>query len=370
MGKLTARRVERMRRPGRYGDGGTLFLVVTEHKGRIRRQWVQRLVIQGTRRDMGLGGFPFVSLTEARDLALDNRRIARKGGDPRALMESGKVPTVAEAARATLEAHSKRWAASTAAHWLPVLEAHAGAIWGRAVDSVSKTDVIAVLKAAGKNADKVKMRLRQVFAWAVGYGFVDTNPVPVNGELKAVMPTERREVKHHKAMDWRAVPEFFRSLPTTAAGQCLRLLIVCGLRQNEARNLRWSDIDTDARMLTIDADRMKSRREFRQPLTTAARAVLDAMPRRGDLVFPSERTGRALSDVALQGLAKKAGVTCHGFRSSFSTWGADNSHDETVIEHCLHHLTGNSVSRSYNRSEYIDRRRAIMDAWAAHVLAG
>ena len=368
MSKLTARRVERMRKPGRYGDGGTLHLVVTEHKGRIRKQWVQRLVIQGTRRDMGLGGYPFVSLTEARDLALDNRRIARKGGDPRALMESGKVPTVAEAARATLGAHSKRWAASTAAHWLPVLEAHAGAIWGRAVDSVGKADVIAVLKAAGKNADKLKLRLRQTFAWCVGFGFIDTNPVPVNGELKAVMPTERREVKHHKAMDWRAVPEFFRSLPTSAAGRCLSLAILLALRQSEARNLRWSNVRDD--MIVIDSARMKSRREFRQPLTTAARAMLDAMPRRGDLVFPSERTGRALSDVALQAITKRAGVTVHGFRASFSTFHADNNGDETAVEHSLHHLTGSAVSRAYCRSDYIDRRRRVLDAWAAHVLAG
>jgi len=149
----------------------------------------------------------------------------------------------------------------------------------------------------------------------------------------------------------------------------MRLLILCGLRSNEARGLLWSDVDTDAGMLVIPAERMKSRREFRQPLTGAARAVLDAMPRRGPLVFPSERTGRALSDMALQGLAKKAGVTVHGFRSAFSTWAADNGQDETAVEHCLHHLTGNAVSRSYNRSDYVDRRRAVLDSWAAHVVS-
>lgn len=367
MGKLTARRVERMRKPGRYGDGGTLFLVVTEHKGRVRKQWVQRIVIHGTRRDIGLGGFPTVSLTEAREQAIDNRRLARRGGDPRALAEATKVPTVAEAAQATYEAHARRWAASTAARWMPVLEAHAGAIWGARVDTVTKAAVVDVIKNAGKNADKVKMRLRQTFAWCVGYGFIDTNPVPVNGELRAVMPEERREVKHHKALDWRKMPEYFRGLPTTAAGRCMRLLILCGLRSGEARNLLWSDVQDD--MIVIPADRMKSRREFRQPLTTAARAVLDAMPRRGDLVFPSERTGRALSDVAVQALAQKASATVHGFRSSFSTWGAENGQDETVVEHCLHHLTGNSVSRSYNRSDYVDRRRALLTAWGEFVTA-
>ncbi len=367
MGRLTARRAERLTKPGRYGDGGTLHLWVTERNGRVRKQWVQRVMVQGVRRDIGLGGYPFVSLTEARDLAFENRKIARKGGDPRAVMESGKVPTVEQAARATLAAHGKRWATSTAAHWLPVLEAHAGAIWGRTVDTVTKRDCVDVIKAAGKNADKVKMRLRQTFAWAVGYGFIDANPVPVNGELQAVLGADKRTVKHHTAMPWADVPAFFAALPETAAGACLALLILCGLRSNEARNLRWTDVDPDARMLTIPAERMKSRREFRQPLTAAALAVIGGMPRRGDLVFASERTGRALTDVALQARTKGAGVTVHGFRASFSTWAAENGQDETAVEHCLHHLTGTEVSRSYNRSDYIDRRRRVLDAWATHV---
>ena len=370
MGKLTQRRVDRMRRPGRYSDGATLTLLVTEHKGRIRRQWVQRLTIHGVRRDLGLGGADYVSIGEAREIARENRAIARKGGDPRALMESGKVPTVAEAAQATLEAHAKRWAASTAAHWLPVLERHAGAIWERSVDTVTKRECVDVIKGAGANADKVKMRLRQTFAWAIGYGFVEQNPVPVNGELQAVLGAARRTVKNHKAMPWAGVPAFFAALPSTAAGRCMALLVLCGLRSGEARDLLWSDVDTDARMLTIPAARMKSRREFRQPLTTAALAVLDQMPRKGDLVFPSERTRRALTDVALQGLTKKAGVTVHGFRASFSTWAAENNQDETAVEHCLHHLTGTEVSRAYCRSDYIDRRRKVLDAWAAFVIAG
>ncbi len=367
MGKLTARRVERMRKPGRYGDGGTLFLVVTEHKGRIRKQWVQRLVIHGTRRDMGLGGFPFVSLTEARDLALDNRRIARKGGDPRTLAASGSVPTVAQAAQATRDTHAKRWAASTAAAFLPVLTAHCAAIWECPVDRVTRAQVLGILQAAtGSNRDKVRARLAQVFDWAVVFHGIES-PMPQNGQLRAAMGDAKRTVKHHKALPWADVPAFFAALPTSAAGRCLSLAILLALRSNEARNLQWSDIDADARMLTIPAERMKSRREFRQPLTTAALAVLDAMPRRGDLVFPSERTRRALTDVALQGLTKKAGVTVHGFRSSFSTWAAENEQDETAVEHGLHHLTGTEVSRSYNRSQYVDRRRKVLDAWAAHV---
>ena len=208
-----------------------------------------------------------------------------------------------------------------------------------------------------------------VFDWATVYGHCAESPMPQNGQLRAVMDTTRKG-GHHAAMDWHLAPEFFAGLPTTAAGQCMRLLVLLGLRSNEARNLRWSDIDTDAQMLTIEASRMKSRREFKQPVTTAAQTVIDSMPKRGDLVFPSERTGRPLSDMALQGLAKKADVTCHGFRASFSTWAADNGQDATAVEHCLHHLTGTEVSRAYCRSEYVERRRTVLDARAAFILAG
>ena len=126
-------------------------------------------------------------------------------------------------------------------------------------------------------------------------------------------------------------------------------------------------MDLDAGMVVIPAERMKSRREFRQPLTTAARAVIGSMPRRGDLVFPSGQTGRALSDMALQRLARKSGCTVHGFRAAFSTWAAENGQDETAVEHCLHHLTGTAVSRAYCRSAYIDRRRKVLDAWGEYV---
>ena len=247
MGKLTVRRIEALKTPGRYGDGGTLHLVVTLHKGRVRKQWVQRVVVKGQRRDIGLGGYPFVSLSEARSQAFDNRRLARRGGDPPALMQSGRVPTVGEAAASTLETHSRRWAASTVAAWMPVLVQHCGAIWGRPVDQVGRAGVIDVLKAAGKQTivDKLKMRLRQTFAWAVAYGFVEANPVPVNGELRAAMPDAERKVQHHAALAYDDLPAFFGGLPATAGGRCLSFLILTCVRSAEARGAKWSEIDIE-----------------------------------------------------------------------------------------------------------------------------
>ena len=376
MGRMTARRLERLRKPGKYSDGGTLYVFVTEHttktgERRIRKQFVQRVNVHGKRVEIGLGGYPFVSLTDARDQAIENRRIARKGGDPRALA-SADVPTFGQAAHATLDAFRSRWADGTARQFLPLLESSCEAIWDAPIDRVERAQVLGILEAAqGSNRKKLTIRIGQVFDWATVYGHCTGDAMPRNGQLRAVMDTRKRSGKHHESMPWADVPAFFAALPESASGRCLAFLLLAGaLRSNEARNLRWSNIDMDACLITLPAERMKSRREFVQPLTTAARAILDAMPRKGDLVFPSERTGRALSDMALQGLTKNVTGTVHGFRASFSTWAAENGQDETAVEHALHHLTGSDVSRCYNRSDYRERRRTVLDAWNAHVLGG
>ena len=364
---LTVKRIERLDKAGRYGDGGGLYLRVAPGGS---KQWILRVVAKGRRRDIGLGGYPHTSLSEARDRAYDCRRLARRGGDPMALIQSSHVPLFGEAAHKTLDAHAGRWADSTAGTWLAPLEAHCSAIWTQPVDAISKADVIGVFKAAGKQSiiDKLKVRIKQTFDFAVAYGYCETNPVPLNGELRAAMPAAKRSVKHHAALAWNAIAGFFAGLPSSPAGQCMRFLILTVCRSNEARGAKWSEIDTESGTWTIPAERMKSRREHVVPLSPAALAVLASMPRRGAHVFPG-RTGGELSDESLRQLAKRASVTVHGFRSTFSTWCAESGDvAENVCEHALAHVTGNSVSRSYNRTTYFDARRAAMAKWAAHVV--
>ena len=387
MGRLTAKRVERMQEPGRYSDGGTLFLDVSTHttktgERRIRKSWLQRLTIHGKRRDLGLGGYPLVGLSEARDAAFSNRQLARRGGDPMALLNATKTPTFGEAAAATLDAYRQGRAEATVRAWMPVLEAHAQAIWDLPVDKITRQQAVDAIKGAtNSNRDKVKMRLSQVFGWCEGYGHIAASPLPTNGALQVCLGTKaKKATTGHAAMDWRKVPEFFAALPETAAGMCMRFLILAGpLRSSEARGVKRSDIQEDT--LVIPAERMKSRREFRQPLTTAAQAVLDSVPRvegADGLIFRSERTGRQLSDEGLRALVKAHGVTTHGFRAAFSTFAAEAKDasgrllidDETAVEHALHHLTGSAVSRAYCRSDYTDRRRAVLDVWSAFVLTG
>ena len=211
---LTVKRIERLNKAGRYGDGGGLYLRVAPGGS---KQWILRVVAKGRRRDIGLGGYPHTSLSEARDRAYDCRRLARRGGDPMALIQSSHVPAFGEAAQRTLEAHSDRWAASTAATWMAPLEAHCRPLWTLPVDGVSKADVIGVFQSAGKQSivDKLKVRVKQVFDWAVAYGYCEANPVPLNGELKAAMPEAKRAIKHHAALPYAELPEFYAALPST-----------------------------------------------------------------------------------------------------------------------------------------------------------
>ena len=367
MQKLTVKRIAGLDKAGRFGDGDGLCLKVAPGGS---KSWVLRVVAKGRRRDIGLGGYPHTSIAEARDRAFECRRLARRGGDPLALVQSAHVPLFGEAAHKTHEAHSGRWADSTAAAWMAPLEAHCTAIWTQPVDAIRKADVIEVFKAAGKQSviDKLKVRVKAVFDFAIAYGHVESNPTPLNGELRAAMPSAKRKVTHHAALAWNAIAGFFAGLPSSSAGQCMRFLILTAARSNEARGAQWSEIDTEANTWTIPAERMKSRREHVVPLSPAALAVLASMPHRGALCFPG-RTGGEVSDEGLRQLAKRASVTVHGFRSTFSTWAAEAGDiAESVTEHCLAHVTGNSVSRSYNRSSYLDARRDAMAKWAEYVI--
>ena len=366
--RLTVKRIERLT-VGRHGDGGGLYLHVRPGGS---KQWLLRVVARGRRQDVGLGGYPAVGIQDARDRAYELRRLARRGGDPLALVQTSTTPTFQEAAAATLEVHRPRWREATVDAFLPVLTMHAAALMPRPVDGIARGDAVAALKAAeGSARDKLRLRLTQVFDWAVAFGYIEESPVPTNGVLSAVMNVKRQR-KNHASMPWQDVPAFFRALPATAAGSCMKILILCGVRSNEARGAKWSEIDnTEAATWTIPATRMKSKRLHRIPLSTAALAVLDTLPRRGDLIFPS-RTGKGcMSDETLRNLVKAHKVTVHGMRTSLRTWCQEHDVARDTAEAILSHATAqNSTEAAYARSDLFEARRAAGSKWAAHILAG
>ena len=384
MGQLTARRIQALSKPGLHGDGGTLFLHVAPGGS---RSWIQRITIHGQRRDIGLGGWPLVTLAEARDAAFENRRLARRGGDPLADKRRAKVPTFRQAAAQALDANRGRWRnAKTAANWDASLEAYAYPIFGdRGVDQIGREDVLRALvpiwKAKPEIGRKVRTRIRQTLAWCQASGYVEAN---VAGEaISAALPSTRALKQHFRALPYGEVGAALETIETSGASvsakACLRFTVLTACRSGEARGATWAEIDLDAREWRIPAARMKTAAEHRVPLSDAAVNVLESvMAIRGsaDLAFPSPlRPSKPLSDMTLTkvlrdtGLAERA--TVHGFRSAFRTWAAERtSAPHAVAEQALAHAVGSDVERSYARSDLFEKRRGLMAAWGEFVTGG
>ena len=371
---LTVAKLRTLKRPGRYRCGASLYLLIAPAG---TRSWVQRLVVDGKRRDIGLGGWPTTSLSEARDAAFENRKVARRGGDPTAKVS--RVPLFRRAAKRTHEANGGRPA------WIKALERYVFPIIGdRRVDRVDQADVLRVLtpiwttKAA--TARKVRTAIRQVFSWAQAHGYVAANPAgeAIDGALPA-MPAVR---EHFRAVDYRDVPDALDRIDGSAAGvstrACLRFIALTAVRSGEARGATWSEIDLDAREWRVPAARMKTGAEHRVPLADAAVTVLDGVraafhgpagPTGTDYVFPSATKPDRPVSYNLTRALQSIGLDCtvHGFRSSFRTWASEStSYPHAVCEMALAHRVGSDVERSYARSDLFDKRRGLMDQWAAY----
>ena len=382
MGKLTAVGVRSLSKPGRYGDGGTLFLSIAPGGS---KSWIQRVAVNGRRRDIGLGGWPLVTLAEARNQAFENRRLARRGGDPLADKQRAKAPTFREAALKTYEANRPRWrSAKTAVNWTQQLERHAFArIGSLRVDAISREDVLRILTpiwtAHPDIARKLRGRIRTVLAWAQAHGYVEHNTAGegVDGALPA-MPTVAAHYQDLPHADVAAALDIIEaSQASVSAKACLCFVVLTACRSGEARGATWSEINERERLWVIPADRMKGGVEHRQPLSDAVVTLLARVrPLRdeSDLLFPSPmRRGRPLSNMTLSKLLKEQGINAvpHGFRSSFRDWAAEKTNaDHAVIELCLAHAVGSAVERAYRRSDLLAKRRRLMDQWAAFVTGG
>ena len=379
MGKLTAAKVRAITRTGLHGDGGTLYLSVAPGGS---KSWVQRLTVNSRRRDIGLGGFPLVSLAEARDKAFDNRRQARAGGDPLAEKRKAKVPTFREAALTVFEAHKPRWRnAYHIKNWLPILERHAMPhIGDMPVDRIGRKDVLRILTPLWgtrmETARRIRQRVRAVLRWAQAHGFVTEN---VAGEgIDGALPLMPRVKQHLRALPYKEVPDALRvveeSGASLAAKLCFRLTVLTAARSGEARGAVWSEIDSDAREWRIPGTRMKSGTEHRVPLSDAALTVLEqarVLKNDSDLIFPSPvKPGRPLSDMAMTKLLRDVHLaeraTVHGFRSSFRDWCAETNKPRELAEAALAHAVG-GVEGAYFRSDLLERRRRLMGQWAAFV---
>lgn len=375
-GKLTVARINKLTEPGRYADGNCLFLLVTKSGA---KQWVARLTIHGKQTDLGLGGYSYTSLEEAREDAAKLRKVARNGGDPR--LERRRETLTFEAATRRVHAHLlPTWRSNGhGQRWLSSMETYAFPRLGqRPIHTIGPADVLSVLSPiwTEKNdtAKRVKQRISNVFDWAKGAGHYPGEN-PVNGLDKA-LPSVKVCPAHMAALPWQELPAFMHDLNEREAisARALAFLILTATRSRELRGAHWAEIDGS--IWTIPAERMKAGKEHRIPLCPLALEVLDSVRGLGeDLVFPSiskRRLGveRPLSDTVFKALMdrmQRGNITAHGFRSTFRDWCGESAHaDREVAEAALAHTVGSKVERAYARSDLFERRRALMDAWGRY----
>ena len=386
MGKqLTAAKVKSLWKPGRYGDGGTLFLNIAPGGS---KSWIQRLTINGRRRDIGLGGWPLVSLAEARDLGFENRRIARRGGDPLAKKRRAKIPSFREAAEATFEVNKPRWrnAKHTANWWSSIAKFALPTLGDLPVDQIGREDVLRVLTpiwtSRPERASRLRQRIRLVLGWCQAHNYILGDNVAGEG-IDGALPAVTAVKKHFRALPFQEVAEALeiveRSRASLSAKLCFRFTVLTAVRGIEARAATWSEIDLEGRLWVISGEKMKGAKEHRVPLSDAALAVLDRAREIADksgLIFPSpQRPGRQLSDMSLTKLLRDTGLaertTVHGFRTSFRTWASEKTDAEhAVMELCLAHQVGSAVERSYARSDLLAKRRQLMERWGSFVEQG
>ena len=381
--RLSARFVETIREPGCYGDGrgsgGLSLRVKRTARGHLSKSWGQRISVDGRPRNLGLGTWPHVSLAEARQKCVLNL-LARQRGE----LVTGRrrtVPTFAEAVEKVIAVHraswkdggrqEKLWRASLRDYAMPKLGE-------RAVDRIHTADVMAVLlpiwNEKRETAKRVRRRISAVIRWAVAQGYREDNPA---GEaIGAALPRNGARPRHHPALPYAKVGEAIETVRMSGAYPATVLafdfLVLTACRSGEVRGALWKEMDLAAREWRIPAERMKTGREHRVPLSRGALAVLEEAQALADgsgVVFHSARGG-PLSEVAISKMVRELGIGAvpHGFRSSFRDWAAECSDaPREVCELALAHVNTNAIEAAYRRTDLFERRRVLMEQWAAFV---
>jgi len=378
---LTAVRVRSLNMPGRYADGNGLYLVV-EPSG--AKRWLLRIVVQGRRRDIGLGGLSLVGLAEAREKALAYRKQAREGGDPLAERRKVKVviPTFAEAAEAVHAEHKASWKNEKhAAQWISTLTAYAMPLIGeKKIDQIDTPDVLKVLSSIWlikpETARRVRQRLGTVFDWAKAAGH-RTGENPVDGVAKG-LPKQPEKKNHHEALPYADVPAFVKELRALESDEIVRLafefLILTACRTGEVVGAEWCEIDEAQKLWIIPANRMKAGREHRVPLVSRTLEIVTQAKRMSaasNYIFPGRTYEKPISNMAFLMLLRrlKRTITAHGFRSSFRDWASEaTSFTREVAEMALAHTIENKVEAAYRRGDLLEKRREMMAAWASFVI--
>jgi integrase len=377
VGKLTATEVKAKSAPGRYGDGDGLFLLV----GRTgSKSWMVRVQKDGKRRDIGVGSAAKVPLKLARERAALVRSQIEVGIDPVAeRRKAAGVPTFRESAALVHAENKSGWKnGKHQAQWMTTLETYAFAAFGdvsvASVDAPAVRDALAAIwLTKPETARRLRQRIRTVIDWAVGKGYREASlAMPV---IDKALPKQRAKPKHHAALPHADAPAFMADLRAkeTIGRLALEALILTTVRSGDLRGMKWGEVDLAEKLwrVPVEEGRGKSGRIHIVPLTAAVIDVLERARKhkRGDsdLVFPGVIRGKQLSDNTLRKVAVDMGypITAHGFRSTFADWVNEQTNfPREVREAALAHVNQNKVEASYSRTDYLEKRRPMMEAWA------
>ena len=376
MGLLTARKVETAK-PGKYGDGNGLQLVVAPTGA---RKWVLRIMREGKAREYGLGSYPIVTLADARDKASETRKQVRAGIDPRAI-KAKTVPTFKLMADEVIEALEKGFKNEKhRAQWKSTINNYASPLHELKVDKITTDDVLRVLRpiwlTKNETASRVRGRIEKILDAARAKGYrKEENPARWRGHLDHLLPkVSKVDRGHHAAMPYEKVPAFLLQLQhrESISALALEFLILTAARTGEILGAKWNEIDLDTKIWTVPAIRMKAGREHRVPLVDRAINILKQVheARSGDFVFPGQKVDKPLSGMALDMVLRRMNIddaTVHGFRSSFRDWAGNETHfPREIAEQALAHVIGDKAEQAYRRGDALSKRRALMDAWSSY----
>jgi len=373
--KLTAMEVKNSVRPGRINDGGGLYLRIKQSG---TKSWSFKWKRRNKSNELGIGPYPEISLQEAREQAANWRKDLARGSTPARskpvseLMTFGKCADLAITSFETSFKNQKH-----RQQWRNTVTTYCAQFWTKPIGDVVLDDVEAALRqiwtSKTETATRLRGRIEKIISFAITKGWhPGPNPAIWRGNLDTVLPKPNKLSRgHHKAMPYEQVPAFFHELVkvNTIASKALQMAIRTAARSGEIRGALWSEFDLESKVWTIPAERYKTPKPYRIPLSDPAIAIIEDMEaiRCSDLVFPGYRNDHPLSDMTMLKVVKvisQTDATVHGFRSSFRDWAGDQTDaPREVAEGCLGHTVLGEVERAYRRRDDLEKRRVLMNAW-------
>lgn len=384
--ELAAIEVKRLTTTGLYAVGGVAGLLLQVSPSGAR-SWILRTTIGSKRRDMGLGGYPDVTLFQARDKAREAKGLISNGIDPIQQRQTSRSTLMASQAKiVTFDECARRYLASKrhefrnhkhAAQWGSTLQTYASPVIGKLnIDMVEIAHIVEVLQpiwlTKTETASRIRGRIEKVLGWATVSGYRSgDNPAAWKGCLDNIFPAPSKvaKVKHHKALPVNEIGNFMAQLKEKEgiSARALEFCILTAARSGEVRGAKWSEIDFSSNIWTISAERMKAGKDHRVPLSSDALALLNSIPKENELIFPAPKSGKNLSDVSMLAVLKRMEyeITGHGFRSTFKDWARERTaYADEVSELALAHVNSDATRAAYARSELIERRTKMMQDWA------